>query len=166
MFLGLPITLVLFTILMMLYLNNHVIITISFLYSFHFLSPISIMSFISIWCWFFLFLVCLGYTFVLTPKKSCILLSQLYSSSPMWFLSHFNSNLIFNLMKSDYVTRTKRESQSSAKFISNNEVVFTDNAHYHLLLCQILVVYFGIFANLYLFNLFQTGMTNRSLIIS
>ena len=76
----------------------------------------------------------------------------------MWFLSHFNNNLIFSLMKSDYVTRTQKELHSSVKFISNNEVVFTDNAHYYLLLCQIFIVYFGIFANFYLFNLYQTSI--------
>lgn len=73
----------------------------------------------------------------------------------MWFLSNFNSNLIFIMIKSDFVTRTQKESKSSVKYISNNEVVFTNNTHYYLLLIQIWIVYFGVFTNLVLFNLYQ-----------
>lgn len=73
----------------------------------------------------------------------------------MWFLSNFNSNLIFIMIKSDFVTRTQKESKSFVKYISNNEVVFTNNSHYYLLLLQIWIVYFGVFANLILFNLYQ-----------
>ena len=58
----------------------------------------------------------------------------------MWFLSNFNCNLIFALIKSDFVTRSQREAKSSVKYISNNEVVFTNNTHYFYLLAQILIV--------------------------
>ena len=74
----------------------------------------------------------------------------------MWFLSNFNCNLIFALIKSDFVTRNQRESKSSVKYISNNEVVFTNNTHYYFLLAQILIVYFGIFCLFYVANLFQS----------
>ena len=59
------------------------------------------------------------------------------------------------MIKSDFVTRTQKESKSFVKYISNNEVVFTNNSHYYLLLLQIWIVYFGVFANLILFNLYQ-----------
>lgn len=157
-FLGLPITLIAFTVLMMLYLNGHV------LYYFY-LHLVSIFCVLCIRYLLFLHVVDIsifGITwFVYSSEykeKNVLFCSSCDRSSPMWFLSHFNSNLIFTLMKSDYVTRTQKESQSSVKFISNNEVVFTDNAHYYLLLSQIYIVYFGVFANLYLFNMFQTGM--------
>ena len=74
----------------------------------------------------------------------------------MWFLSNFNCNLIFALIKSDFVTRSQREAKSSVKYISNNEVVFTNNTHYFYLLAQILIVYFGVCTNFLLFNLFQS----------
>ena len=60
-------------------------------------------------------------------------------------------------MKSDYVTRTNKGFDFSEKFISNNEIVFTDNSHYYLLLCQVYIVFVGVFANFLTFNLYQTG---------
>ena len=80
-----------------------------------------------------------------------------WTRTPMWFLSHFNSNLIFTLMKSDYITRTNKGFEFSAKFISNNEIVFTNNSHYYLLLCQVYIVFIGVFVNFLTFNLYQTG---------
>ena len=90
-----------------------------------------------------------------TKKEMQFRSSEFLYRSPMWFLSNFNSNLIFIMIKSDFVTRTQKESKSFVKYISNNEVVFTNNSHYYLLLLQIWIVYFGVFANLILFNLYQ-----------
>ena len=82
--------------------------------------------------------------------------TPIQSSNRAWFLSNFNCNLIFALIKSDFVTRNQRESKSSVKYISNNEVVFTNNTHYFYLLAQILIVYFGIFCLFFAANLYQS----------
>ena len=81
----------------------------------------------------------------------------------MWFLSNFSSNFIFLLIKQDYVTRTQQEAKSSAKYISNNEVVFSDNSHYCFLLFQIWLVFLDLLANLVLFNLYQACRLSRRL---
>ena len=79
-------------------------------------------------------------------------------SNHIWFLSHFNSNLIFTLMKNDYVTRYKKQPSSLLKTISNNELVFTNNHHYYFMLFQIYIVYVGVFVDLVLFNNLQTSV--------
>ena len=81
----------------------------------------------------------------------------LRSSSRIWFLSRFNCNFIFNLIKSDFVTRTQKEAKSSVKCISNNEVVFTNNEHYRYLLSQIWIVDIGISLVVILCHCYQKG---------
>ena len=93
-----------------------------------------------------------------TTKQMFDIIDILMFSSRMWFLSNFNCNFIFNLIKSDFITRTHKEIKSSAKCISNNEVVFTNNEHYRFLLSQIWIVDIGVILIVVLCHCYQKGM--------
>lgn len=74
----------------------------------------------------------------------------------MWFLSNFNSNFIFALIKNDFVTRVRKEPHSSVKYISNNEVVDSKNKLYFFSLLQVYIIYLCVLVVLILLNLIQT----------
>lgn len=83
--------------------------------------------------------------------------------TPLWFLSQFNLNFIFSKIKDDFVTRTLNESKSAGRFVSNNEVVYSNNRQYIYLMVQVFIVYLYIITVLVIFEWRQIRSSNQML---
>lgn len=59
------------------------------------------------------------------------------------------------------MTRTLNQSKSAARFVSHNEVVYSNNMQYFYFLVQVFIVYFYIIAVLLIFEYRQIRASNQ-----
>lgn len=86
---------------------------------------------------------------------------RFHCRTPLWFLSQFNSNFIFAKIKDDFVTRTLNQSKSAVRFVSHNEVVYSNNMQYFYFLVQVFILYFMIIAVFVIFEYRQICASNQ-----